>query len=184
MTCSEFMEDYSDFVDEVLPSDHHDEFDAHRASCDSCGRYDEVYRRGMMLLQAFSSVDLDEEFQPRLETRIRQLQNEAAVARTMGSGGSTATVLSIAAVLLVIAWSPLLLFRPYDVELAPILVSSPGPRPLGIRLPAVSIRPASMSPAALDLNVDLWEQPNALLLQYSPSLQRYRSRIGLSRTVQ
>jgi len=184
MTCSEFMEGYSDFVDEILPPDLHDEFDAHGASCDSCSRYDEVYRRGRLLLQAFSSVEVDEEFQPRLETRIHQIQNEAAVARTMGSGGSTATVLSIAAVLLVIAWSPLLLFRPYDVELAPILVSSPGPRPLGIRMPDVSIRPASTSPAALDMDADLWGRPNALLLQYSPSLQRYRTRNALTRAVQ
>ena len=182
MTCTEFLEGFSDWMDGVSDDASSVAFEHHRESCGECARYTRVYQEGRMLLQAFSSVPVDEDFAPRLESRIHQLRNEEAIARTMGTGGSTMAVLSIAAVLLMVAWSPLLFIRPIQVELAPITVNRPAPRSLGLRLPDVSVRPPSASPAALSLDADLWAASNALFLEYAPVLQRYR--VGGSRAVQ
>ena len=174
MTCTEYLEGFSEYVDGRCTGAEASAFEEHRASCEPCARYTRVCAEGATLLQAFSSIRVDEDFESRLEHRIHGLRNELAIARTMGSGGSTAAVLSIAAILLVLAWSPLLFTREIQVELAPITVSRPGPRTFGIALPAVSIRPGSRSPAALGLDGDLWSASDALFREYSPVQKRYR----------
>ncbi len=176
MDCREFIEGFSDYADGLLSETERAAFDTHRERCPECARYARVLDEGRTLLQAFSGVPVDEDFDARLESRLHRVRDEVATARSMGSGGSTTAVLSIAAVLLVVAWSPLVLFQTHEVELAPIWVTRPAPRPVGaIRLPPVSVVPASTSPSALELDRDLWAESAALFAEYAPIRQRYRA---------
>lgn len=178
MTCVDFIEGFSDYVDGRGAPDFVERARSHRDACPRCRRYEEVFLRGRELLRATEVPEVPEDFGPRLQHRLYHVDDERALGRS--SSSSAAALLSIAALLLVAAWSPSLFGEP-EVELAPIVVSRPAPRPLRIRFPMPSLLPPP-SPTALDLDGrDLWHTPSALLLEYAPVWARYRQG-GLVRT--
>ena len=179
MTCANFIEGFSDYIDGTGASDAVERARDHRDECPRCRRYEEVFLRGRELLRATEGPEVPEDFHPRLQHRLYHVDDERAVGRS-SSSSAAAAVLSIAALLMVAVWSPSMFGEP-EVELAPIIVSRPAPRPLRIRFPMPSLLPSS-SPAALDLNGgDLWRTPSALLLEYAPVWAPYRQG-GLIRT--
>lgn len=171
MTCSEFIEGFSDYVDGVGDPARIERARAHRGTCPSCERYEAVYLRGRDLLLGQEAVEVGEDFRPRLQHRLFHVDDERALARA--PSGSATLLLTVAAALTVAAWSPTFLEEP-EVELSPIVVTRPAPRPLGIRLPSTSVS-GSVSPAVLGYQRDeLWRQPSDLLFEYAPVRARYK----------
>ena len=175
MNCSEFIDRFSDYFDGVADPRLREGVDDHLASCPSCRRYLEVLERGRELLRGFPAVEISGDFRPRLRHRIYHVEDEEALARGSGSASTAATVLAMALLLTLAAWSPLMRQDP-EVELSPIVVSRPAARPIGLRLPGVSVA----SPArvwAFDGEGgfwDLWEGSHRLLYEHSPLSERYR----------
>jgi anti-sigma factor RsiW len=93
MTCSDFLDRYSDYVDGLIASPAEREpFHRHLAECRRCRRFDAAVRRGVIALRVLPEVTPSRDFRERLD---RQL---AVVARESGAGP---TLLRVAAMLLV-----------------------------------------------------------------------------------
>jgi hypothetical protein len=180
MTCSEFIQNFSDFIDETGPSDTRESAARHRDACARCRRYEEVFHRGRSLLTAsIEEVAVDEDFHPRLQHRLYHVDDERALARSRAGFHPSVMVLGAVAVVGVLVGLPLLFEPDPEVELSPIVVSVPAPRPLGLRMPLPTLLPASFSPAALELDGnDLWRQSAALFYEYAPARARYRGTSG------
>ncbi|RMH12382.1 MAG: hypothetical protein D6701_13595 [Gemmatimonadetes bacterium] len=179
MTCSEFLERYSDFFDAADGTPEAQAFVDHMASCARCRRYHDVVRRGVDLLRAMPGLEVPESFGPRLEHRLLH-ERDAAVLRQAGptSGATVATVVGVAALIAVAAWSPLLQRELPEVEVSPIVVSRPASyEPLP---PLELFNPVGFS--TLERRPDVWDDPAALLYEYSPISAKYRARGQLRRT--
>lgn len=105
LSCREFLEGHSDYVDDVLVPERMRGFDQHVATCKSCERYDRVVRRGLLLARNLSDIQPSPRFHEKLQTRLMGLEDEPARRPVVAS---SATVAVIAAVLALIALTPLL----------------------------------------------------------------------------
>ncbi|HZD06090.1 MAG TPA: zf-HC2 domain-containing protein [Longimicrobiales bacterium] len=176
MTCSEFIEGFSEYYDGVASASSRREAEEHLAVCRDCRRYVKILDRGRELLRSFPAVEVTGDFAPRLEHRIYHLKDGEALRRGMAgsaSGATAATALGMAVLLVFAAWSPVLVSAVPEVELSPIVVSRPETRPAGLRTPPVSLLPLGGS-IRLD-RPDPWGQPNALLFRHSPLYSRTHS---------
>lgn len=169
MTCSDFIQHFSDYIDDRRVSGILEDAEQHLDGCEECRRYVEVYERGRDLLRGFPEVEVREDFQPRLRHRIYDAEERAALAAESGSGTTAATAFGMAALLVVAAWSPSLSSGPVSVELAPIVVSSPAQRPLGLR-PTGAFRSmdGDGSERFREEAPRRWRTPNDLLFRFSP----------------
>lgn len=169
MTCSDFIQHFSDYIDDRDGSGILREAERHLDRCEECRRYAEVYERGRDLLRGFPEVEVRDDFQPRLRHRIYDAEERAALAAESGSGATAATAFGMAALLVVAAWSPSLSSGPAAIELAPIVVSTPAPRSLGLR-PSGSFRPTdgAGSRTFREESPRRWRTPNDLLFRFSP----------------
>lgn len=70
MTCTEFLDRYSEYDDSLVPPGEADRFRAHMAACDGCQRYDRVLRKGRMLARQLPGVEPSDDFVPRLRVRL------------------------------------------------------------------------------------------------------------------
>lgn len=175
MTCSEFLQGFSDYYDAADSSPARLRAEEHLADCSRCRRYVEIIDRGRGLLQSFPQVEVSDDFRPRLRHRLFHVEDHAALRRTSvgsASGATATTALGMAVVLVFAAWAPLLSTKP-EVELTPIVVSRPEPRALGLRTPPVSLFPLGSS-TPLESR-DVWQRSRTLLLRHSPLLDRTRS---------
>lgn len=176
MTCSEFLQSFSDYYDGTGCDSVRREAEEHLDDCTDCRRYAETFDRGRRLLRSFPQVEVSDDFRPRLQHRIYHLEDGEALKRGMlgsASGTTAATALGMAVLLVFAAWSPTLFEEP-EVELSPIVVSSPRANPTGLRLRPLELLPRGDAP----LNRrDLWQHPNALLFQHSPLSGRTGSSI-------
>lgn len=165
MTCSDFLTKFSDFVD---GDDSVDEVAGqHLEYCVECRRYVEVFERGRELLRSLPPLQVPEEFVPDLRRRISLVNARAGFAEASGSGATAVTAVGMAMLLVLAAWSPRMLPGTTSVDLAPIVVSEPAPRPLGFRTRGVS--PFRSTERDLEpRRPSLWSDPNDLLFQYSP----------------
>lgn len=177
MTCSEFLQSFSDYYDGTGSESVRRGAEEHLDGCPDCRRYLDIFDRGRTLLRSFPEVEVSDDFRPRLRHRIYHLEDGEALKRGMlgsASGTTAVTTLGMAILLVFAAWSPILLSVEPEVRLSPIVVSRPDMSALGLRL-----RPFSLTPRegrALD-GADLWRQPNSLLFQHSPLSGRIRSAI-------
>ena len=108
MTCSEFIEGFSDYVDGVAEPDAMEGAELHLQACESCRRYEHTYRRGISLLRSFSDLTVHDGFEPDLERRLRRdtaLALQSLGRRPASSGSSMTMVLGMALVLVGAAWS-------------------------------------------------------------------------------
>ena len=187
MTCSDFIEGFSEYFDGMAAPERVDAFEAHLERCESCRRYRDVFARGRKLLRSFPEVEIRDDFEPRLRHRIYHLEDGERIDPGSGSATTAATALGMAILLVLAAWSPALLSPEVDVELAPIVVSRPAtPPPLragpaGLRAPNLSLVPAGDAVRLGSERPDPWRSPNALLYRYSTLADRARQR-GLVRT--
>ena len=69
MTCSDFLDRYSDFDDSLLTPTEEAVFRAHLEACLACARYDRVLRKGRMLARQLATEPAPD-FVPRLRRRI------------------------------------------------------------------------------------------------------------------
>lgn len=185
MTCSEFMDHFSAFVDGVAPASVTEEAEAHLAACERCRQYHQVYRRGVRLLRSFPDVAVDDGFRPDLEVRLRR--DTAAALERLGtrmpaSGSPMALVLGMAVILVGVAWVPFL-FEGFEepvasVELEPLVAAYPT-RELPGALPEIRILDRRPGPSVFRRASfpasGLFEEPTSLLREYAPVLRGYRA---------
>ena len=86
MSCSEFLDRFSDYFDGVGDAGFMKKAEAHLAGCCSCKRYVEVVERGGELIRAAAPVNVSHDFYPRLRHRIFHVEDAEALSR--GSVGS------------------------------------------------------------------------------------------------
>jgi anti-sigma factor RsiW len=113
MSCREFLESHSEYVDGALPELLARRFDAHVRGCPGCRRYDHVVRRGLLLARNLTEIQPSAHFHEKLQARLMHLEAEPMQRPIVAS---SATVLMIAAVLAVIVITPLA--RPLEREAA------------------------------------------------------------------
>ncbi len=105
LTCRELLDGHAEYLDGLLPVREARRFDTHIQHCPSCQRYDRVMRRGLLLARNLPEIQPSDHFHERLQARLMNL--DAAPSR-QPIVASSATALVIAAVLAVIALTPLL----------------------------------------------------------------------------
>ncbi|MDA0312251.1 MAG: anti-sigma factor [Gemmatimonadetes bacterium] len=183
MNCSDYVANFSDFLDGTAPADEIRLFEAHVEGCADCRRYREVVQRGSEVLRMLPEPELTEDFAPRLRRRLYQVPHHGALA-SGASATPAMTVVGMAILLTAIAWSPALKGVP-QIEMAPIVVDRPAPRrPTSLPFRPVNAMPADMPerrPLA-DLEGGLWDDSQALMYEYSPLSQRYRQRAAVRGT--
>ncbi|HSG47089.1 MAG TPA: zf-HC2 domain-containing protein [Longimicrobiales bacterium] len=184
MTCSEFIEGFSDYIDGEGEPAALEAARAHVEGCAECRRYEAVYSRGVALLRSFPEVAVSDGFEPELEVRLRR--DTAAALRRLdtrppASGSAMAVVFGMAVILVGAAWAPFLFTRPLQVELAPIVAAYPT-RALQARMPEIRLLPARAGRGgAVFSTAQLWEEPSALLRQYAPVMRGYYQTAGTVR---
>lgn len=171
MTCSDFLRSFSDYVDGLGTSSFREDADRHLDDCPACRRYLEVFERGTSLLRSFPEVEVSDDFRPRLQHRIYHVDDARSLfGGPSGSATTAVTVLGMAVLLVLAAWSPVLVTRDMIVEMSPIVVTEPEPRPMGLR----SVRSGGLLDETVRFSgrADLSQGANALLFQYSPLAAR------------
>mgnify|MGYP001820395787 CR=1 FL=1 len=68
--CDRFIQEYSEYRDGVLTPDREAEFREHVAACPCCARYDRVLRAAGDLLAQLPSAEPHDDFMPRLQHRL------------------------------------------------------------------------------------------------------------------
>jgi anti-sigma factor RsiW len=177
MSCSDFLDRFSEFRDGEVPPGEAEEFRKHLESCASCRRYASVLDRGVELLKEAPSPGLPTDFRDRLQYSIYSLEEERRRRRLTGGGTKTMAVVATAAVVSAVIWTPIGdLARQAEpaVELPPIVAQSPEVPLEGPRIPSLSDDRASTLVALPLAGQELWEESNALLYQHSPLYFRHR----------
>lgn len=180
MDCAEFLGGFSEVVDGAASDEQARAAELHVSQCASCRRYREVFATGAELLRTLPRPKLREDFHPRLRHRLFHVADERADRADAGSATPALTVLGMAILITVVAWSPTFGRAPV-VQLEPIVVSRPPSTRVARPASALSgFRDPVRSWA--DVSTGLWDDPRALLYEYSRLSQRYRRESALSRT--
>lgn len=179
MNCSQVVAHFTDYLDGTASAEEAGAIERHLDGCPKCVRYQNVLRNGSALLRTLPEPELREDFVPRLQHRLFNVDNERAIRATADSGAPAMTVAAIAVLLAVIAWSPVLFNGAPVVQLEPIVVDRAPPRN--------AVRPVSVTPPGTfstanqdGLPEGLWA--NTLLYDYTPLSQRYEQRARVRRT--
>ena len=183
MDCSEFLSRFSDFYDAPPESQFRRQGEAHLEQCEKCARYARTVASGAALLKTLPRVELSESFRPTLEHRLFHLEDENTLARAAGASAiPVLTAVGLVIVLAIVAWSPV--FRRPPVQ-APVVVASPqsGEPAFVGSTGAAGTGIFALREPVLDLQKELWSDPNALLFEYSPMRERYRTESFLRKTV-
>jgi anti-sigma factor RsiW len=179
MTCSDFVEHFTDFLDGEGPEDFRMDAEAHLESCERCRRYHQVMMRGGEVLRALPQAQVPEDFEPRLQHRLYHVDDEVALSAHTASGATALTVLGMSMLLTVLAWSPALRPTAPVVELPPIVVSDP---PVTLRrVNRLPVGAAIFRPTMGQTGSGLWDDAQSLLYEYSPLHERYLERGPLRR---
>jgi hypothetical protein len=137
LSCREFLEGHSDFLDGFLPDTMTRRFEEHVVGCASCNRFDRVLRRGLLLAHNLPEIQPSANFQEKLQAQLMRLEDEP-VQRPVMAGSGTAVV--IAAVLGFIALTPFL------IRTTP--VQQPQPAPVAEPIPITPVQPLYGNPRA------------------------------------
>jgi len=184
MLCSEFLVLSSEFRDGEPGRPLEGELLAHLQACPGCRRYQVSLEKGVDLLRSFPTLNLAEDFKPRLSHRIYHLEDGAGISRdALGSGATTVSVLAVAVLLALAAWTPRSGVVPTSLDLPAVVVGVP---------PARSFTPSprrsnfSRSPSfftSADFQDGPWGDTHQLLFEYSSLSERRRalvlSRVGI-----
>lgn len=176
MSCSDFLDRFSEFRDGGMPPGEAEAFRGHLESCASCRRYGAVLDRGIELLRDESSPELPSDFRDRLQYSIYGLEEDRRRRRLTGGGTKRMAIVATAAVVSAVIWTPLPDFGRDDpsVQLPPIVAQSPELPLEGPRIPSLSDARANSLVALPLAGRELWEESNALLYQHSPLYFRHR----------
>lgn len=170
MTCSQFVEGFSEYYDRTASEAYIEEADAHLDACCSCRRYRRVMKRGAALLRSLPTPQVAEDFAPRLQHRLYHVDQDAVLRSHTSSGTTALAVIGMAVLLTAMAWSPALRATAPTVELAPIVVTRPAPAAL-----FATAMFSGYFGAAPTGTVDrgLWDNASVLLFRHSRLYQRY-----------
>jgi hypothetical protein len=127
--CSQFLEGYSAYRDGELDDFVRGQFEAHRAECSSCARYDRVIRKGVELYRNCEEITPSDDFLPRLQHRLYHVDEEMRGPGRNGSGAQAALTLALAASIAAIAWIPTAQTKARMIELPAIAARAPLPPP-------------------------------------------------------
>jgi hypothetical protein len=116
VSCRDFLEGHAEYLDGALPDPVAEGFDAHVRSCRGCQRYDHVLRRGLLLARNLPEIQPSAHFHERLQAELMRLDGES-IQRPILAG--PATVVMIAAVLALIAVTPLIRLSEISSENTP-----------------------------------------------------------------
>lgn len=170
MTCTEFVERFSEYHDGTALEAQIREAEDHLDSCRQCRRYRDVVAQGAELLRSLPAPDVREDFVPRLQHRLYHVDEEAALHRHTSSGTTALAVFGVALLLTAVAWSPTFRQGAPVVELAPIVVSRP---PASRMRPVVFSALSTRRPITRARNAALFDDAHTLLFEYSRLAQRY-----------
>jgi hypothetical protein len=177
MSCSDFLDRFSEFRDGDVPPGEAEGFRMHLESCASCRRYVSVLDRGIELLKDGPAPELPSDFSDRLQYSIYGLEEERRRRRLTGGGTKAMAVVATAAMVSAVIWTPLAdLGQEAEplVELPPIVAQDPELPLEGPGIPSLSDERASSLVALPLAGQELWEESNALLYQHSPLYFRHR----------
>lgn len=146
VTCSEFLDGYSDYRDGGLDDARCAAFREHARHCSVCADYDRVVCGGVRVLQQLPALEFSEDFIPRLQHRLMHMEDERALSRSTARATGT-TMLGIAAALVLASAAPLLRADTRVPELPPVVAHAPHPveHVSGLFVAAPGLMPASAS---------------------------------------
>jgi hypothetical protein len=176
MDCKDYLARFSEYHDQRAGAAAFREMEAHRVGCPGCRRYSETLESGTEILRAFPALEIPLDFRPRLDHRIYHLEDGDSIAReTLGTGATTVSVLAVAILIALSAWSPVVSLRAPTPELPAVVVAEP---------PTPTFTPASTTPTfsrSLSLFSEnefqdaVWGNSHEVLFEYSPISDRRRS---------
>ena len=172
MDCSNFVIKYTDYKDGSASAEVVGRMQEHLSVCESCRRYEAVVECGSSLLRALPRPELREDFQPRLQHRLYNLQEKRFVSNLPTSRAPTFAVVGIAMLLTAVAWAPLLSSRTTAVELEPIVVDQAPALTTARQVGSSSAEMVGDDPPE-ELDSDLWH--DARVYDYSPLFRRYEN---------
>lgn len=185
MSCSDFIDRFSEYFDRVGDAEFLEEAGAHLSSCHSCRRYFDVIERGGDLFRSTPAVNVGRDFYPRLKHRLFHVEDADALARgSSGSATTGVTILGMAVLLTLVAWAPLMRAGEQEAERASAAASrASSASGLGLKPQPVSFSTTTvgLSHSFERTSQDLWERPQALLWEYSPLHESYGSVGGVRR---
>jgi predicted anti-sigma-YlaC factor YlaD len=165
MDCAEFLESYSDYLDQRFEVYPQSEYCHHLGGCRPCGEYDRVVRRGLALFRQLEPPDTTPDFVSSLRSSVSQDRFQHADVPSMWV--SSLATLS-AAVLIAVAVAPLLSGRAGSVQLPPVVIEAPQDAGASLWGPTPRLAPRSNLLLAPSLSVD----PLRVLPSGRPSLFR------------
>ena len=125
--CDRFIREYSDYRDGKLTSEQQAEFREHVAECPCCARYDRVLRKGSELLTALPDTLPADDFMPRLQHRLYNV-DEGLIGDASHRFAGAAALVGVASVgLLALFWLPFAAIVPVEMQLEPVAVGAPPP---------------------------------------------------------
>lgn len=125
MQCTGFLEEYTEFRDGLLSPAREAEFRAHMDACPACARYDQVVRDGLQLLSDLPEPESSDDFMPRLQHRLYNLDQGVLDAGSHRFLGSAALVAVASVGILALFWLPFAASVPVEVELPAVAVERP-----------------------------------------------------------
>lgn len=176
MDCKAFYRVFSEYHDGAASDDVVRSVEEHLSTCARCREYRRVVDEGVAVLRRGGDVPVPDDFEARLRHRIFMAREEDALLNEANSGATALAVLSIALVLTAVVWSPLLRPGTPQVELAPLVVSTPPAAPMRFRALAAYPFGGGPAPTTADRSEGLFDDAHQLLFEYSRLSQRYRQR--------
>ena len=174
MTCTDFLDGFSDYLDGAVPGPRGSEFESHLESCEECARYARVLKEGLGILGGLE-LDVPSDFRDRLERRIALDADDARSGfGPLGSAVTTRTVGAVTVLLAIAAWSPTVLGTP-----ATNTTTTAGS---AIETTLDPLAAGQLS-APLPEATQLWSYPNALMYEYSSLGRSNRPTVDRDRVV-
>ncbi len=133
MDCKQFKKNHCAFTDDTLAGVELVSMQRHISECEQCARLDWSVRRSLMVFRNLPSIQPSDDFEERLQARIRSsVSTQAATQRSFLVAGTAAAVFGAAMLGYIVAVLPNSEV-PQDVVMAPVVASAPD-----FDMPAVS----------------------------------------------
>ena len=138
MHCEDFLSRHGEYVDGMLSLVEASQLRGHMAECSNCARYDRIVRKGLTLVTELPEIQPSLDFEQRLQHRIFHLEDEMTFTQQRPAVG-VAAALAVAAMIALLAWSPLLIQRATTAASVAQERVEPSYQPLGYNTPEMGI---------------------------------------------
>lgn len=175
--CAEFLARFSEYWDDFDRPAERVEMEAHLARCSRCRGYARAFRDGVQLVRSLPTLEVPEDFRPRLDHRIYHLEDGAAIAMgTVGSGATTLAVVAMAALLAIVAWTPAFRGARPSAEEPPVVAEEmTSTQPIFTERATPSTFFGKLSPVpSIRFEDGFWGDTHQLLFEYSSISERRR----------